>query len=481
MLPPPPPVTRTRQKRPFEELQPTQRRVRVKLGHQALERIGVPLSALVRSQSAPAVLLDTGRSQRNAIRALSGVSIPSERSLRSLKQTLAETHGTHTATFIDGAYVTDPLRLIVHVLPANTPFAIGGDAGGGSTKLGLTFHDGKRQRFLPLVVYYEADKYALLNLLRAAPRLTPFDGDSHAYSDIFSVFQHLIDSHPALAYINGDWAFLNALLALMSASAMYPCPICIVCRGHLLSPARYREPTDRLSRLSGARPLLSIPSDRILPLPLHIFLGLGNRIITEAYPRLYGRECVESQIKTVETIHSAGSGGSFDLHQLNGQEIRKWIKRKNSATLLTKAGRVSSAVSMSHKKLTTWLEELSQQLLHTRIWNHQDLSGWRTIVDQMQQNWEKETGTPPFPKLHMLRHSLEFAERHRFLGRLAESPIESFHHTFNNLFNKRHFNQAHNTAERLRRCLADTVVAAVQPSLQTRPPPAPGPARANSQ
>ena len=66
----------------------------------------------------------------------------------------------------------------------------------------------------------------------------------------------------------------------------------------------------------------------------------------------------------------------------------------------------------------------------------------------------------------MLRHSLEFAERYRFLGRASEAQIESYHYQFKTLFNQNHLNMAHNEPERLRRCLADTTLHAVQPLVQ---------------
>ena len=66
----------------------------------------------------------------------------------------------------------------------------------------------------------------------------------------------------------------------------------------------------------------------------------------------------------------------------------------------------------------------------------------------------------------MLRHSLEFAERHRFLGRASEAQIESYHYQFKRLFHQQHLNMAPNEAERLRRCLADASLRAVQPILQ---------------
>ena len=65
----------------------------------------------------------------------------------------------------------------------------------------------------------------------------------------------------------------------------------------------------------------------------------------------------------------------------------------------------------------------------------------------------------------MLRHSLEFAERHRILGRASEAQIESYHYQYKKLFNEQHLNMANNEAERLRRCLADTTLRAVQPIL----------------
>ena len=80
--------------------------------------------------------------------------------------------------------------------------------------------------------------------------------------------------------------------------------------------------------------------------------------------------------------------------------------------------------------------------------------------------WQRETHIKPFPKLHMLTHTVQFAQRHRFLGRMSEAQIESFHARFNALFHKQHHNQAGNTSERLRRSSADATLRAVQSILQ---------------
>ena len=169
------------------------------------------------------------------------------------------------------------------------------------------------------------------------------------------------------------------------------------------------------------------------------------------------------------TIHSAGCGGKSDIFQLNGPEIRKWIKQKCSTTLRTAAeakGVLTAAQKSSFSTLQRWLENLHDHLLHKKEWTQQQIEDWCAAVDDLQQNWRAETHQAAFPKLHMLRHSLEFAERHRFLGRASEAQIESYHYQFKRLFNQQHLNMAHNESERLRRCLADATLRAVQPLLQ---------------
>ena len=66
--------------------------------------------------------------------------------------------------------------------------------------------------------------------------------------------------------------------------------------------------------------------------------------------------------------------------------------------------------------------------------------------------------------LHMLHNTVEFAERHQFLGRASEAQFESFHEQFNALFHKQHRNEPSSTAQWLRRSLADATLGAVQPS-----------------
>ena len=171
----------------------------------------------------------------------------------------------------------------------------------------------------------------------------------------------------------------------------------------------------------------------------------------------------------MKTIHSAGCGGKSDIFQLNGPEIGKWIKKDCTKSLRASAeekGSLTSNQKSTYSILKRWLENLHDYLLHKKEWEMKDIEDWRTAVSDIHSNWRAETSQKPFPKLHMLHHSVEFAERHRFLGRISESQIESFHATFNSLFHKQHRNMSSNTSERLRRSLADASLRAVQPFLQ---------------
>lgn len=387
------------------------------------------------------------------------------------KQLLATSHATETGTFAGGAYITDPVRF-VSVLCAQSPFiAVGGDAGGGHTKIGVTYSVAGVQTFATLLVYEGGDSWLELQDCRAKS-LTPFVGDSASFPHIWAVLQHLIDTRKA--FLNGDWCFLNAVLGLMSPSATHPCPICIVSHKSFLHTARYRNTNDRHSLDRSHSPLLAIPPERIVPTPLHLFLGISNRIILDAFSELLGKERVQEALAAVTTVHSAGCGGKGDLYDLNGPEISKWIKKECSASLLSSAAAAAASSSLppaacaSHSILSRWLRQLHHCLLHSNDWTSSDIDAWRTAVSDIHQHWQAEAHSLPFPKLHMLHHSVEFAERHRFLGRASEAQIESAHAAFNSLFHNHHLNQGRNTSERLRRTLADASLRAVQPILLAR-------------
>jgi hypothetical protein len=237
-------------------------------------------------------------------------------------------------------------------------------------------------------------------------------------------------------------------------------------RGRVRTVPHIHIPAERThSFIRTHSPLLTIPPERIVPTPLHLFLGISNRIILDAFSELLGKEHVQSALTAITTVHSAGCGGKSDLYDLNGPEISKWIKKQCSASVLAAAApsSLSAATRATHSILTRWLQQLHHCLLHSNDWTAADIDAWRTAVQDIHSNWRVETRINAFPKLHMLHHAVDFAERHRFLGRASEAQIESTHATFNTLFHKQHRNQSSNTAERLRRSLADATLRAVQP------------------
>jgi hypothetical protein len=461
-----------RAKRSYDTLQPTQKRERRKQALMAvtdvLDRVGCPFEAIQSSSTpSPADLIHLPTSVRHQIRTVTSLHIPCEQSMISCKQQLAVTHATETGTFAVGAYITDPLRF-ASVLCAQTLFiAVGGDCGGGHTKLGITYSVNSFQHYAALLVYEGKDNWDELNKLTTTG-LTPFSGESAAFPHIFAVLQHIIDTRGA--FLNGDWPFINGLLGLMSLSATHPCPICIVSHNNFFGTSRYRTPEDKHSVDSSHSALLTILPERIVPIPLHLELGISNRILLNVYTVLLGESVVKEMIRRIKTVHSAGRGGLSDLHELNGPEIHKLIrttkKRRTSILADVAASCALPAAKMAtHSILKRWLEQIHHSLLRSGDWTSKEIDGWRDTVKDIHAHWKEETKSGAFPKLHMLHHTIDFAERHRFLGRVSEAQIESFHATFNSLFHKQHHNQAHNTAERLRRSLADAVLRAVQPFL----------------
>jgi hypothetical protein len=403
---------------------------------------------------------------REQLRGVHNLRIPSEKQMIQCKKLLAASHGTETGTFAGGAYITNPLAY-VSVLCAQSPFmAVGGDAGGGFTKIGITYSCKGKQAFACLLVYFGGDSWLELQDCRAEG-LTPFKGDSAAFPHIWAVLQHLIDTRST--FLNGDWPFINGVLGLMSPSATHPCPICIISFNSFTKTSRHRKPGDKHSIDPTHCPLLAITPDRIVPTPLHLFLGISNRIILDAFSELFSKELVEETLETVKTIHSAGCGGKSDLFQLNGPEIRKWIKQDCTSSLRAaaeKEGDLTANQKSTHSTLKRWLMNLHNYLLHKKDWTVKEIEEWRAAVDDIQKNWSAETGQKAFPQLHMLKHTLDFVEQWRILGRASEAQIESFHFQFKTLFNEQHLNSAHIESQRICRTLADTTLRAVQPILQ---------------
>ena len=330
------------------------------------------------------------------------------------------------------------------------------------------------QTFFPFIIFNGDDNYEGLHQLRTK-NLTPFSGESSEHSDIFSIFQFIIDENKENnVFLNGDWIFLSAMLAHQGPSAFYPCPICTVQRHQLLVEQPYRtgENENNLQSLKCPEthtPFIKIQSDHIVPTPLHLFLGINNRIIFHAFKEIIGESEVLKIVKKIKSKHSAGCGGLSDVKTLNGMEIAKFLKRdccSEIKTIATGAENLQPHSIENLEKLSVWMHKFQNYLLHSNNWTPAQLVEFRNFLDEVYINWNKTTHDHPFPKLHMLRHAVEFAEKYKILGAASEAQIESFHSKFNFLYQVTHRNMSQNEPERIRRSLADVVGAAIAPFAQ---------------
>src|SRR4051794_39007566 len=95
----------------------------------------------------------------------------------------------------------------------------------------------------------------------------------------------------------------------------------------------------------------------------HLLLGISNRIITKRFKTLFGKGALEKVLSTIKTNHKPGAGGRGDLFDLNGPEIKKWIKHKCSEKLVEITEDVSAEVLATHSILNRWLEQMNTYLV----------------------------------------------------------------------------------------------------------------------
>jgi hypothetical protein len=445
----------TRRTKPFDALTKEGQHSRIKKVRQLMREIDVPLAALVPpTRVEPAAILSLGRSLRNKLHRVRGLNIPCERTLRNCRKELNVRAGTAVSTFIlddlHGAYVTDPCRLIRLLAHERHALTISGDKGADFTKLGVTYVDHKQKsHFQSLVVYQGDDNYRTLSNLQQH-RLLMYVGDSAHFNNIFQYFQSLLDNG---AFLNGDWPFIAALLALKGPSSTHPCFICTVDKRHFdtLGATRIGGETEGSIR---QLPLLHCNALRIVPTPLHLFLGIGNRVISKMLLPLFGRDALSAAILAMKSKHTPGCGGLSDLFDLNGPELTRFIKRNIPASLIEANEHVEAADRDRVSMVMGWLTHLHHFLLLVCIWDEEQLKEFDSMVKEIIEQWHNVTQGHLFPKMHMLLHAVEFAKKHKFLGRVSESAIESSHAEFNELYNKHHLNQSTHPDVRMARSLS---------------------------
>jgi hypothetical protein len=271
------------------------------------------------------------------------------------------------------------------------------------------------------------------------------------------------------------------VLGIGSPSSTHPCPICIITRDNLLGSAAVRDPL--VTQMQGAAfaalsdpqqqryatshifasvrrsPLLAVAATNIVPLPLHLLLGICNRIIGKVYPLLVPELLLSSTVGSVKD-YSVTTPGAASVFELNGKAVSRWVSRGCDAEMLEQLHILTPPATLSAlSTLAAWMQGLHTHLLHKREWSPSDAAAFVLLICHIHTHWTTVTASAPFPKLHMLLHAAAFAMQHRHLGKYAESQIESYHALYNQRYNTQHNNQGSHIAERSRRSHADTLIA----------------------
>jgi hypothetical protein len=484
--------------KPYNEAGETQRQQRVSILTTACAGLSMPATAL--TPTTPPSPSSFFHIPEHHLKHLRGVTaIAGKRQIQQHRRERAPNDGTTTAVFevfrgdapVQYAYLSDPRRFVQqHILPYGSRMAIGADKGGDTVKFGVTYMRGAHLTYAPLVVFTGPEDYDAFAGLAESHDCFHFTGDSTDFISYVAVFEWLIREHNAK--LNGDWKAINTIVGLSTASATYGCCICLspvrsLVTGALRSAAQHQadlnaaldEPDPSSNHSVMRLPLLAgLRSSDIVPLPLHIFLGLGNLFIDEVYPALLSKEVVEAAVQKVRGRRALSFGGAAREFQLTGPELKRWIDTGAAAGMRIREQRVrftsadgapvvresrGSVVKQRIATMERWLAALCRLLLKSEQFSANEVAELRAVQHDVWNNWHAVTGRAPTPKVHMLAHAVAFAAKHGHLGFYAESQMESSHFRFQYSYDHTHRNASANPPEHLRRALVSLILPLVGP------------------
>jgi hypothetical protein len=341
---------------------------------------------------------------------------------------------------------------------------LGIDRGGEQTKLGITYPTARgTSDFIPILVSTGKDNLEQLSTLTQLS-LFILEGDSEQFPSYAAVLQHIVNSQSA--FLNGDWNGINAITGLSGPGSTWGCFCCLTTNTDRLSIGQYRDPFQHFFNVSyishGGQaapylnnsmisvPLFNVQHDRIVPLPLHIFLGIANLIVCQIYVKWVGLDFIKELFAQIKSSKVNGLSSVFNL---TGPELSKWIAKDFCSQVASKLKLSPSPRSRSHRIvfLSSWIRQLHHFLLHSGHWTPEEVKAFDSLQKEIWEHWEFATGRKPTPKVHMLAHAVEFARRFRVLGRYSEAQMESCHAEFNRAWDHTHRNLTQNPEERLRR------------------------------
>ncbi len=308
------------------------------------------------------------------------------------------------------------------------------------------------------------------------------------------------DIHRIDIFLSGDWKFLNEFLGLKGPTSTYGC--CICTREAKVSHGVEAFPPSTIGRLrdinfhkgqcgmipnafavhrrtgkpphtlddfaakahvnfKGVLRMPLLPSiyqkDHIVPLPLHVFLGLGNAIFQELVVELkkindfayqaYLKDVYDKNYKQ-RPSDILGAQKLSSAMGFNGEELRT-IFNDNTEQFNPVTERnekhwpmmdwILSIPNIPRRKqiweMFTACNELSWFLSVRRRFTEEDLQNFKALTEKYAPIW-RNAKNKTRPKAHMLFHCLAFAQKWKFLTPFGENPIESHHHHVKTTFQK---------------------------------------------
>jgi hypothetical protein len=259
---------------------------------------------------------------------------------------------------------------------------------------------------------------------------------------------------------------INAIIGIKAASSYHPCPICLVHKSNFAELGNERQRVAHTRNTSNRNsenmnePLLSVKPSRIVPIPLHIFLGLCNRIIEDTLAKIVDDDTILHQSSlSVKTTSLTPQVGRSRLYSLTGPELVRYIKQEKIYDLYNECSYDDYHEQL--EKLQSWMLQLHDNLLTKKQWSEEKLEDWKSFVDELLKDWKTITLTRLTPKCHMLLHIAPFVKQFDHLGKYSESQLESYHAKFAHKQKTNHFNYNNNKEEQLRRVLADFTLCAI--------------------
>jgi hypothetical protein len=210
------------------------------------------------------------------------------------------------------------------------------------------------------------------------------------------------------------------------------------------SVQRKAEPTIGI-RAQEHEPLLKMNREYVVPLPLHCFLGIINRIVDSVLPSLFTADdtTVEAEKNAVKRTPKSGvPAGALDAFGMNGPECAAFVKQERLNHL-----QIEETIS---EILQYWMKSLHDHLLHAKEWDGDAVATFTQTIVDINQHWTQVTGERLLPKHHMLRHCVEFASKHQYLGRYSEAPMEAVHARWNVLQEKNFRHKGSNMEAKLK-------------------------------